>query len=99
MGEWKDNYKRYDPATEGYGNPKEWKRTFNRRLNPDEANQILQDDDPYFILGVPNPSTKKVIKKAYYDMAMKWHPDKNPDNIDQATEMMKKINAAYSILY
>ena len=98
MGEWRDNYKRYDPEVEGYGNPREWKRTFNQRLNPDEANLILQEDDPYFILGIKNPSTKKEIKKAYYALAKKWHPDKNPENLDQATEMMKKINAAYSIL-
>ena len=99
MGKWTDNYKRYDPEVEGYGNPKEWKRTFNKRLNPDEANLILQEDDPYYILGVKNPSSQIVIKKAYYMLAKKWHPDKNPNNLEQANEMMKKINAAYSILY
>ena len=31
-------------------------------------------------------------------MAMKWHPDKNPDNITEAEEKMKKILAAYTII-
>jgi len=95
---WKDNYRRYNPETEGFGNSKEWKRTFNQRMNPDEAKQILLDDDPYYILGLTKPCTKTEIKKAYYKAAMKWHPDRNSGNLELATEMMKKINAAYSVL-
>ena len=99
MGTWdKSKFKTYDPHKEGYGNPSQWKRSFYQRMDPDEAREILQEDDPYVILGVSRNATKKEIKKAYYTMAMKWHPDKNPDKVEQATEMMKKINAAYSIL-
>ena len=90
-----DGYKTYDPEKEGYGNARQWKRTFRQRMDPDEAKIILQDDDPWFILGIPNPSTKAVIRKAYYNLAKWWHPDINPDDIELASEMMKKINAAY----
>jgi len=31
-------------------------------------------------------------------MAIKWHPDKNPNNVEQATRMIKKINAAYDMI-
>jgi DnaJ-class molecular chaperone len=92
-------FKKYDPEREGYGNTKEWKRSFRHRMEPDEAKQILNEDDPWVILCIPNPSTKNVIKKAYRDLAIKWHPDKNPANIELSTKMMQKINAAYDLLY
>jgi DnaJ-class molecular chaperone len=96
---WKDNYKRYDPEREGYGSKSEWRRSFRERMNPDECSRILGEDDPYAILGIRNPSTKDAIKKAYYKMAMKWHPDRNPHQVELANETMKRINAAYDLLY
>lgn len=41
---------------------------------------------------------KTEIRKAFYNCALKYHPDKNPDNIEWATTMMQKINAAYELL-
>ena len=96
---WTDNFKRYDPDKEGYGNARQWKNSFHKRMDPDEAKSILNEDDPWEILGIKPFSGKSIIKVAYRNLAMKWHPDKNPHQIDLATEMMKKINAAYSILY
>lgn len=91
-------YKTYDPEREGYGNPHQWKRDFFKRMTPDEATRILNEDDPYEILGLKRKSTKSEIKKAYYKMALKWHPDRNPENVEFATKMMQKINAAYYLL-
>ena len=98
-----DGYKTYDPEEEGYGNPYEWKKAFRERMNPDEASQILDEDDPYVILGIKkDPGKLKIpeneLKKAYRALAIQWHPDKNPDKIAEATARMQKINAAYDLL-
>ena len=55
-------------------------------------------DDYYKILGIKKNATETEIKKAYRKLALKWHPDKNPNNREEAEEKFKKINEAYSIL-
>jgi DnaJ-class molecular chaperone len=51
----------------------------------------------YNILGINEKASKDEIKKAYRNLQMKWHPDKNPGSQD-AINMTQKINAAYEIL-
>ena len=51
----------------------------------------------YELLDIPKSSTAGDIKKKYRRLALKYHPDKNPDNVE-AEEMFKKINQANSIL-
>ncbi|WP_061313058.1 DnaJ domain-containing protein [Clostridium botulinum] len=51
----------------------------------------------YKILGVSESSNKDEIKKAFRNLAKKYHPDKNKDNKD-AIEMFQQINEAYEIL-
>jgi curved DNA-binding protein CbpA len=47
----------------------------------------------YQTLGVMPNATEIEIKKAYRQLAMKWHPDKNPGN-KEAEEIFKAINTA-----
>lgn len=53
--------------------------------------------DPYQVLGVPSTATDEEVKKAYRDLARKYHPDNYHDNplADLAQERMKEINEAY----
>ncbi|PHH49313.1 J protein JJJ1 [Ceratocystis fimbriata CBS 114723] len=52
----------------------------------------------YELIGVEQTATDDEIKKAYRRQALKHHPDKNPDNIEAATERFAEIQAAYEIL-
>jgi len=54
--------------------------------------------DYYDILCIEKTANEGEIKKAYYKLAQKWHPDKNPDNKKEAEEKFKEITEAYSIL-
>jgi len=55
------------------------------------------DKDYYEILGVTRSATQEEIKKAYRKMALKYHPDRNPDN-KEAEEKFKEASEAYEVL-
>ncbi|GLD54662.1 dnaJ homolog subfamily B member 6, partial [Lates japonicus] len=52
----------------------------------------------YQILGVQKNATQEDIKKAYRKLALKWHPDKNPDNKEEAEKRFKELSEAYEVL-
>jgi len=53
--------------------------------------------DYYEILGVPRDASEADIKKAFRQLALKYHPDRNPED-KEAEERFKEINEAYSCL-
>jgi molecular chaperone DnaJ len=53
--------------------------------------------DYYEVLGVNRDASEEDIKKAYRKLAMKWHPDRNPDN-PKAEEHFKEAKEAYEVL-
>ena len=52
--------------------------------------------DYYAVLGISSSASETEIKKAYREMSIKWHPDKNPD--EDTTAIMQAVNEAYAIL-
>lgn len=57
----------------------------------------MAKQDYYDILGIDKNSSKSDIKKAYRKLALKYHPDKNPDK--SAEEKFKDISEAYAVLF
>lgn len=54
--------------------------------------------DYYSILGLSKTASQEEISKAYKELALKYHPDKNPNNLEFATEKFKEIQEAFDVL-
>ena len=57
----------------------------------------MEYKDYYKVLGVDRKASAEDVKRAYRKLAMKYHPDRNPDN-PQAEEKFKELNEAYQVL-
>ena len=55
-------------------------------------------DSLYQVLSCAENATPEQIKTAYRQQAMKWHPDRNPGNKEEAEERFKQIAYAYKVL-
>lgn len=56
-----------------------------------------KSDDYYKVLGVGRDADEAALKKAYRKLAIKYHPDKNPDDAT-AEEKFKAVSEAYDVL-
>lgn len=54
--------------------------------------------DYYSILGLNKNASQEEISKAYRELVVKYHPDKNPDNTKEATDKFKEIQEAFEVL-
>lgn len=62
-------------------------------------NRSKQHKQTYYeILQVSPTATQAEIKKAYYKLSLKFHPDKNPNNVEEAKEQFILVGEAYEIL-
>lgn len=70
----------------------------SQKKNSQQVPQTPAKRDYYEVLGIPKSATETEIKKAYRKLAIRWHPDKNPDNKKESEEKFKEIGEAYSVL-
>lgn len=59
--------------------------------------RIIGSMNHYEVLGVPRDAAQEDIKRAYRQMAMKYHPDRNPGS-HQSEERFKDVSLAYEVL-
>ena len=55
-------------------------------------------NDPYKVLGVDRTADKETIRKAYKKLAAKWHPDRHPENKEEANKKFKEISEAFEFI-
>ncbi|RNA29962.1 dnaJ -like protein [Brachionus plicatilis] len=58
----------------------------------------MSEENYYNILEISGNASQEEIRKAYRRLALKWHPDKNPENKELAEKKFQKINQAYEVL-
>ncbi|XP_009637519.1 dnaJ homolog subfamily B member 8 [Egretta garzetta] len=54
--------------------------------------------DYYKVLGLQKSASQDDVKKSYHKLALKWHPDKNPSNKEEAEKKFKAVAEAYEVL-
>lgn len=74
---------------------------YDRKKDEKQRNRqiyLMRHACDYEMLGVPVGTPKSELKAAYRKLALKWHPDKHPNNVEAAQEMFQKITKAYEVL-
>ena len=56
------------------------------------------EKNAYRVLGITEDATQEEIKRRYKKLAVKWHPDRNPNNKEEAQQKFMEIQEAYEIL-
>ena len=71
---------------------------FNFPFHNMSKSSNVDNTEYYKILGVEKTATLETIKKAYRKLALKWHPDRNQNNKEEAEKKFKEISEAYEVL-
>ncbi|KAG5177702.1 DnaJ domain-containing protein [Tribonema minus] len=58
----------------------------------------MDNPEYYSVLGLQRGATDADIKQAFRKLAMRWHPDKNRDNAEEASRTFQEIGEAYDVL-
>ena len=69
-----------------------------RSHSPEKYPAPKNKEDAFAILGIPSSSTKKEIRSAYLTRAMKLHPDKNINNLEEANVRFQQLGAAINLI-
>ena len=72
--------------------------SFNGNNNSPYKPGNPKETELYDLLELKPDATEEEIKKQYKIVAKKVHPDKNPNNIEEATRKFQKVNDAFKIL-
>lgn len=74
--------------------------------NKQDANQNASTKKPKMsvkqaakILGISVNATVSELKKAYHNLLKRWHPDKNPNDLQKASKITRLINKAYKMMF
>ena len=65
-------------------------------LPPGKTKKLYRGNNAFGVLGVSPGSSMKAVKRAYLELASRWHPDKNPS--PEARKQFTKINEAYRFI-
>jgi preprotein translocase subunit Sec63 len=71
---------------------------FNHSRSIHLTKSLFQKKDYYGILGVNKNASSKEIKKAYYDLAKKYHPDRNK-NDPNSSKKFQEVSEAYEVSF
>jgi DnaJ-domain-containing protein 1 len=88
----KSEFKTYD-TSEGYGDPGQWRRAFNKRMNKDKKNKKTES----FLKPLYSAKTADELKQAYRKLLVKYHPDRAGDT-PANTRKTQKIVETYNKL-
>lgn len=64
----------------------------------ESAGKPASSKDYYEVLGVSREANEAEIKRAYKKLAVVWHPDKNPDRVEEANKQFIALQQAYEVL-
>eukprot|EP01136_Pigoraptor_vietnamica_P041103 Opistho-1_new@1230 len=70
----------------------------SRSEGSDDAHYAYDASDPYSVLRLPCTASQAEIRRQYRALALRWHPDRNPEDAEEANRRFKDIAAAYGAL-